>query len=141
MKGRRARGFGGETGLVLADYFLAVSIFSVSLAAFLGMSNVKLTAAGEAERRFRATYAAESALAEVRAGGAAKLEAAAAGDDWRDVRRFPVAGLPREGEAEAGVVQARRTGKGGLVEVRVLVSWPESKTERRRVELASIVGP
>jgi len=134
----RGRAFGRETGLVLADYFLAVSIFSVSLAAFVGLSTVKINAAGEAERRFRATFAAESALAEVRAGGVEKL-GGAAGDDWRDVRRFAVAGLPEGGEA--GLVQARRRGTGGLVEVRVVVAWPESRTERRRVELASVVGP
>jgi len=56
----------GGRGIVLVDYFIAVAVFSASLATFLGLSSLKLKALGEAERRFRAVQAAESALAETR---------------------------------------------------------------------------
>ena len=64
----RGDGRSRESGVLLADAMLAIALFGVALASWAGLTQMKMRAIGEAERRFVATSAAQSAIAEAREG-------------------------------------------------------------------------
>lgn len=95
--GRRGRA--RERGALLIDAVVAVSFFGTVLGAWAMLTNTKWKVMDEADRRFRAVQACESAIAELRDGARApgafqvpgakqlkgELTVAARPDGWRDV--------------------------------------------------------
>jgi hypothetical protein len=120
MGRRRGRG-AGERGSILIDYFVGVSFFLVTLGVFLELTRIKVAASGEAERRMRAVAAAESRIAELRAG------AAAAGG-------FEVAAIGGRGEVS---VKPR---DDGLRDAAVVVRWRERRGREESVQLTTVLG-
>jgi hypothetical protein len=118
MRVRRA----GEEGSILLDYFIGVSFFLVTLGAFVQMTSAKVRATGEAERLFRAVAAAESRLAEARAGAA-------------EPGTFAVPALAG-GRGE--LVVAPR--EDGLRAATVVVRWHETGGKEESVRLATVLG-
>lgn len=115
------RGRARERGSVLFDYFVAVSFFMTVFAAFFEMTALKVRAAGEADRRLRAVAAAESRLAEARAGAAAPGS-------------FPV---PGPGELAGELAIEPR--ESGLARVTATVRWRETKGDESSVVLTTVV--
>jgi len=64
---RRTRRAGTrERGTLLVDAMLALALFGAALASWAALTNQKMRTIGEADRRFVATNAAQSAIAELR---------------------------------------------------------------------------
>lgn len=108
--GLRARGLmrrRRERGALMIDALVALSFFGVILGTWAAMTNAKSRVIGEADRRFRAVQAAESALAEARDGA-------------RGPGPFTVPGLAMAAEVSMGDPRA-----DGLREVTVSVRWRE----------------
>lgn len=110
------RGRPRERGALLLDAMIAVSFFAIALATWAAMTTQKLKTIGEADRRFRATAAAQSAIAEAREG-------------TRKPGPFAVAGPG----GLAGDLQLQPR-SDGLQEIVVVVRWREPGSAAREEE-------
>ncbi len=118
MRGRA----GGTRGHLLVDYFIALALFMAALGAWLGLTSVELRATGSAERRLAAVAAAETRLAEFRAG-------AVAPGPFMAAERFELRGDLR---------LSRRP--DGLRAVEVEVRWREPGEAREaRIAIATVL--
>lgn len=129
---RRAAGF------AMTDFIAGTVILAGVLAAWTSATRAQLGAAGAADRRTRALYAAEEALVrfEAASGFTRASEARTGGGAFAEVERFDVAGL----------LPTTEGGKAGLVEVRPLEAKvegavaPQAFEARARVEWRSDGG-
>lgn len=111
---------GRERGALLIDALVAISLFIAILGAWLSMTNSKQRAIGEAERRFRAVQAAESAIAELRDGA-------------REPGAFKAAG-GLDGEIET------MPRADGTRDVTVTVRWMEPGRREESVRLSTVAA-
>ena len=115
----------------MIDFFVAVALFMIVLGAFFQLTAIKVRATGEAERRLRAIWCAQSKLAEVRCGAVGGvLESVTGGTST-----YPIEGaLGGEGEL---TVKPRTD---GLRDVSVTVRWREpNKGGTQEVQLKTVL--
>ncbi len=113
-----------ERGVLLIDALVAMSFFGVVLGGWLALTNLKFRALGEADRRFRATQAASSAIAEMR-------------DGWRSPGKFVVPG----GAGLMGDAALGEPRPDGWRELTVTVRWTEPGMREETVRLTTLVKP
>ena len=121
----RRDGRRGERGALLVDALIAMLFFGTILAAWAALVKAETRSATEADRRFRAVCAAESAMAEVR-------------DGMRVAGEFPVAGA---GALKGAVTLTPRP--DGWRDCEVRISWRLQGRDggEESLKLTSIVRP
>jgi hypothetical protein len=113
-----------ERGSLLLDYFLAASLFSVTFGAFLTAITARVRGLGMAERMVHATQAAESQLAELRAGASVN-------------KSFQVPNVPNA--KGLIMIETSEEPQSSLHPCAVIVEWTEPDGTRQKVRLDSIV--
>jgi hypothetical protein len=136
-----------RSGFALADFIAGSLILAGAVGAWASLTRAQIDAAALVERRTRALYAAEEALARGRSAPAAATAAAAKSTNgaWVEVERFAPRGLVAVSSgASGGVVEARPLAAKAsfappaAVELRARLEW-RGDTGPEKLELGSIV--
>jgi hypothetical protein len=117
MRARRA-----ERGVLLVDALVALSFFAVILGGWVTLTNMKSRTIGEADRRFRATQAAQSMLALARDG----LLKPGQHDE-----------IPVDKKMFGADLQSKRR-DDGLTELTAIVTWTEPGQGQQSVRLSTL---